>query len=152
MSKIQDSLINRVGVIVVLVGVALLITWLAWPKVEYLPTGNRNLVFGIIMPPPGYNLGELGRVGELVEQELRPYWDVDSNSSIVGDNKYPPIADFFYVARRPAGLRGTSLGRSHSCRQAGAFDPGTSRPFARLHCRGESVQFVRTRPGCQSKH
>ena len=28
-------------------------TWLLLPKVEYLPEGNRNLVFGILLPPPG---------------------------------------------------------------------------------------------------
>ncbi|MYD75729.1 MAG: efflux RND transporter permease subunit, partial [Gammaproteobacteria bacterium] len=26
------------------------------PKLEYLPEGNRNLLFGIVIPPPGYNL------------------------------------------------------------------------------------------------
>ncbi|MEM8752503.1 MAG: efflux RND transporter permease subunit [Pseudomonadota bacterium] len=26
------------------------------PKLEYLPEGNRNLVFGVVVPPPGYNL------------------------------------------------------------------------------------------------
>lgn len=31
-------------------------TWFLIPKVEYLPEGNRNLVFGILLPPPGYNL------------------------------------------------------------------------------------------------
>ncbi len=51
-----------------------------WPKVEYLPTGNRNLVFGIILPPPGYNLDELTALGEKVEQHLKPYWDVDPDS------------------------------------------------------------------------
>ena len=51
-----------------------------WPKVEYLPTGNRNLVFGIILPPPGYNLDELTRMGETVEKHLQPYWDVDPDS------------------------------------------------------------------------
>ena len=26
------------------------------PKKDYLPDGNRNLIFGILVPPPGYNL------------------------------------------------------------------------------------------------
>ena len=35
------------------------------PKVEYLPEGNRNLVFGILLPPPGYNIDELLRMGDI---------------------------------------------------------------------------------------
>ena len=26
------------------------------PKLEYLPEGNKNLIFGVLNPPPGYNL------------------------------------------------------------------------------------------------
>jgi HAE1 family hydrophobic/amphiphilic exporter-1 len=96
---VQRSLTNRLMVVVLLVGAASLFTWLAWPKVEYLPTGNRNLVFAVILPPPGYNLGELERIGELVEQALQPYWDVTSGKTSVGDGEYPAIKDFFYVAR-----------------------------------------------------
>jgi HAE1 family hydrophobic/amphiphilic exporter-1 len=45
---------------VLLVALAVLaVTWLLLPKLEYLPEGNRNLVFGIILPPPGYNLDTL---------------------------------------------------------------------------------------------
>jgi HAE1 family hydrophobic/amphiphilic exporter-1 len=33
------------------------------PPMEYLPTGNRNLVFGIVLPPPGYNVSELIETG-----------------------------------------------------------------------------------------
>ncbi|MEM6362994.1 MAG: efflux RND transporter permease subunit, partial [Planctomycetota bacterium] len=70
-----------------------------WPKVEYLPTGNRNLVFGIILPPPGYNLDELMTLGEIVEQHLQPYWDIDADTIEPSQLEYPPIHDFFYVAR-----------------------------------------------------
>ena len=47
---------RQLVVVLVLVGGSLGTSWLMWPKVEYLPSGNRNLVFGIILPPPGYNL------------------------------------------------------------------------------------------------
>jgi HAE1 family hydrophobic/amphiphilic exporter-1 len=42
------------------VGISL---WLL-PPMEYLPTGNRNLVFGIITPPPGYSVAEMEAMGE----------------------------------------------------------------------------------------
>ncbi len=40
------------------------------PKVEYLPSGNRNLVISMILPPPGYNVDQLAGMGEQVEETL----------------------------------------------------------------------------------
>lgn len=96
---IQRHLLSRLVVVFGLVGLAALVSWLLWPKVEYLPSGNRNLVFGIILPPPGYNLDELTRMGEIVEQHLQPYWDIDPDSPQADQLNYPAIYDFFYVAR-----------------------------------------------------
>jgi HAE1 family hydrophobic/amphiphilic exporter-1 len=75
------------------------IMWALWPKVEYLPTGNRNLAIGLIFPPPGYNLDELTEMGQFVEDELQPYWDVDPESPEAEALDYPVIGDWFYVAR-----------------------------------------------------
>ncbi len=86
-------------VIAVLVSVSIGLTWRLFPQVEYLPTGNRNLVFGILLPPPGYNLQELMEMGEKVEARLRPYWDVDPDSPAAQDMDFPIIGDFFFVAR-----------------------------------------------------
>jgi HAE1 family hydrophobic/amphiphilic exporter-1 len=96
---IQASTTRRVLVVVVLVSTSAAASYLLWPKVEYLPTGNRNLVFGIILPPPGYNLENLMQLGETVEAELRPYWDVDPSSPEAAKLPFPVIGDFFYVAR-----------------------------------------------------
>jgi HAE1 family hydrophobic/amphiphilic exporter-1 len=97
---IQRSVLRGVVVVAALAGFAIVSTYLLWPKVEYLPGGNRNLVFGIILPPPGYNMEELGRMGQVIEDELRPYWDVDPDSPEAQQLPFPPIADFFCVARR----------------------------------------------------
>ncbi|MFK7985045.1 MAG: efflux RND transporter permease subunit [Sandaracinaceae bacterium] len=40
------------------------------PPLEYLPKGNRNLVFGILVPPPGTAVVELERVGRQVQSEV----------------------------------------------------------------------------------
>ncbi len=96
---VQQSLWRRLGVVTLLTVVAVGSSYLLWPKVEYLPSGNRNLVFGIILPPTGYNLDELSRLGEAVEAHLKPYWDIDPESPEAETLKYPPIYDFFYVAR-----------------------------------------------------
>jgi HAE1 family hydrophobic/amphiphilic exporter-1 len=81
------------------VAASLLASWWLFPAVEYLPTGNRNLVIGIVLTPPGYNLPELARLGQAVEDALRPYWDVDPDSPQAATLKYPAIADMFFVVR-----------------------------------------------------
>ncbi len=45
------------------------------PPLDYLPKGNRNIVFGMIIPPPGYNLDQLTRMGERIEKVIKPAWD-----------------------------------------------------------------------------
>jgi hydrophobic/amphiphilic exporter-1 (mainly G- bacteria), HAE1 family len=96
---IQRHLISRLALVFGLVFFAAAVSYWLWPKVEYLPSGNRNLVFGIILPPPGYNLDELTRLGQVVEEHLQPYWDVDPGSPEFKQLDYPAIYDFFFVAR-----------------------------------------------------
>ncbi|MGA1617528.1 MAG: efflux RND transporter permease subunit [Pirellulales bacterium] len=84
---------------VAIIGAAIFTTWTMLPKVEYLPEGNRNLVFGILLPPPGYNLDELIRLGERVEERLISYWDVDPDTPEAAARDAPVLSDFFFVAR-----------------------------------------------------
>lgn len=96
---IQRRLLSRLVVVFGLIFLTVALSYTLWPKVEYLPSGNRNLVFGIILPPPGYNLDELTRLGQVVEDHLKPYWDIDANSPEAKNLPYPAIYDFFFVAR-----------------------------------------------------
>jgi HAE1 family hydrophobic/amphiphilic exporter-1 len=82
-----------------IVAVSSVATWLLLPKVEYLPEGNRNLVFGILLPPPGYNLDELLRMGDVIEERLLPYWDVDPGTPEAAALDAPILGDMFFVAR-----------------------------------------------------
>ena len=69
------------------------------PKLEYLPEGNRNLVFGIIIPPPGYNLATTTGIAQDIETAIRPHWaSVSGSESAPGEP--PKIERFFFVARR----------------------------------------------------
>lgn len=87
----------RAGTVVVLmVGSSLGLSYLLWPDVEYLPEGNRNFVFCNISPPPGYNIQQLMKMGEKLEADLRPYWDVDPDSPAAAELDYPPINYYFY--------------------------------------------------------
>jgi HAE1 family hydrophobic/amphiphilic exporter-1 len=93
------GVLPRVVLVVVVVWVSLAATWVMWPKVEYLPSGNRNLIIAILMPPPGYNLEKLLEMGNVVEEGLKPYWDVDPNDPKAQPPDAPRIEDFFFVAR-----------------------------------------------------
>ncbi len=96
---VQRNMLRRLTVVLVLIVFAFGGSYLLWPKVEYLLSGNRNLVFGIILPPAGYNLDELTSLGETVEAHLEAYWDVDPGSPEEAALDFPAIFDFFYVAR-----------------------------------------------------
>jgi HAE1 family hydrophobic/amphiphilic exporter-1 len=91
------------SLVVVMVLASFGITWLLWPKVEYLPSGNRNFVFCSLSPPPGYNILQLMEMGEKLESDLEPYWNVDPGSPEAAALPYPPIDYYFYS------VRGTSV-------------------------------------------
>lgn len=97
--SLQHGVLPRLTFILLIVFGSLIATWLFLPKVEYLPNGNQNLVFAILLPPPGYNLDKLLSMGNAIEEGLRPYWDLDPNDPKVKELKGPPIEDFFFVAR-----------------------------------------------------
>lgn len=129
---LQQSTLRQLAVATAFIFVSVGLSWVLMPRVEYLPTGNRNLVFGILIPPPGYNLDHLTAMGRNIEEHLRPYWDVDPGSPEAEKLKYPPIGDFFYVARGRQlflGLRAVDPLRAGELeqlvREVSAFTPGT---------------------------
>ncbi|QDU57178.1 efflux RND transporter permease subunit [Aeoliella mucimassa] len=95
---IQRSIFLQVTTVMLMVLFAVGISYLLWPRVEYLPNGNRNLVIGIVIPPPGYNIDHLMSLGEQVEDRLRPNWDIDETTNLA-ELDGPPIRDFFFVVR-----------------------------------------------------
>ena len=44
------------------------------PKLDYLPTGNRNFVFGFVNVPPGYNLDTVTEITERIANRTRNLW------------------------------------------------------------------------------
>ncbi|TWT62397.1 efflux RND transporter permease subunit [Rubinisphaera italica] len=114
------SVVMRLVMIFSMVGAAIIVSWMLWPKVDYLPTGNRNLVFGILLPPPGYNQDELMDMGQTVEAALRPYWDIDPDSPEAKELPFPVIGDFFFVARGRMVFMGL---RAHDPLRAGELIP-----------------------------
>ncbi|GJL51522.1 MAG: acriflavine resistance protein B [Nitrospirales bacterium] len=89
---------RRIVTVVGLMMFALGLTFAFLPRAEYLPNGNRNLILGILLPPPGYNTEEFLKMGKTIEAVLQPYWDVVPGTPEDAALDGPSIKNFFYVA------------------------------------------------------
>ena len=89
---------RRLLTVVVLTTFAVGLTLILLPRAEYLPNGNRNLVIGILLPPPGYNTEEFLQMGETIEAVLSPHWDAKPGTPEEAALDGPSIRNFFYVA------------------------------------------------------
>ena len=96
---IQQGAIRSLAVVAVMVGISIGLSYWFWPKVEYLPSGNRNFVFCSVSPPPGYNMDQLMEMGAKIEDDLKPYWNADPGSPEAALLEYPIINYYFYVVR-----------------------------------------------------
>ncbi|MGB0747895.1 MAG: efflux RND transporter permease subunit [Magnetospiraceae bacterium] len=101
---------RRSVALVVVVGVCGLsgaASYLFLPKLEYMPEGNRNLIFGIVLPPPGYNLPTTAGIAEDVENAVKDLWVEEKG--VKADPDKPPFMDnFFFVAMRGTTFVGAS--------------------------------------------
>ncbi len=90
--------VRSVGVIMVLLiaGGAGIASYAFLPRLEYLPEGNRNLVFGLIIPPPGYNLDTTQTIAQRIEAVAEPLWEAAPDTQT--EDGTPTIANFFFVA------------------------------------------------------
>ena len=75
------------------------------PKLEYLPEGNRNLIFGIMLPPPGYNLETLTEIAERVEVRVKNLWASETGPE-AAEGQPPKIRNYFYVSKNHINCRG----------------------------------------------
>ncbi|MEM0991029.1 MAG: efflux RND transporter permease subunit [Pseudomonadota bacterium] len=95
--------VRGLGMIVVsgITAAAILGAWAFLPKLEYLPEGNRNLVFGFILPPPGYNLNTTASIAERIEAVAQPLWEKEETGN---PDEPPAMKHFFFVS-----FRGTTI-------------------------------------------
>lgn len=77
------------------------------PEVEYLPDGNRNLVFGVLFPPPGYNLETMRAIALGVEDKVRPLFASETGPEPLEDGT-PKLENFFFVATQARTFMGAS--------------------------------------------
>ena len=93
---VNDRGYRRLGTIMGIVLVAIGLTWVMMPPAEYLPNGNQNFLFGLLIPPPGYNLDEMIKIGADIESQVSELWETppEEAEALPGGG----ISNFFYVA------------------------------------------------------
>ncbi|XPV76910.1 MAG: efflux RND transporter permease subunit [Desulfovibrio sp.] len=94
MTLVELSLRNwrtRLTTVAILTCSSVLMVVLFFPKMEYLPQGNRNLVLSILIPPPGLSYEERDDIGKYISTQVEPHMGQD-----VGE--FPGIDNIFYVA------------------------------------------------------
>jgi HAE1 family hydrophobic/amphiphilic exporter-1 len=97
--RITKSRGLAIGVVGGLCGAGVLVTMALLPKLEYLPSGNRNLIFGHILPPPGYNLETTARIAGEFEAKILPHL-AERGGPESKPGEPPKVRRFFFVASR----------------------------------------------------
>ncbi len=94
MTLVEWSLKNwltRISTILVLTLCSILIALFLTPKMEYLPQGNRNYVFNLLVPPPGLSYEERRNIGKTIFREIGPYAGKEEYEG------FPGIRNAFYI-------------------------------------------------------
>ena len=93
---ICGSTTRRLAVVLGLTAVAVGLSFLLAPKAEYLPVGNRNFLFGIVFPPPGYNVDQVAEIQQRYVDRLEQLWDAppEEAAALPGGG----VHNFFFVA------------------------------------------------------
>ncbi len=112
-SRVIKSRLLSISVVILLCGAGGLATWAFLPKLDYLPDGNRNLIFGIVLPPPGYNLDTTEKIASDIENTIRPLWKgsdghVETSLQSFEGGEQPLVKRFFFVAARATTFLGAA--------------------------------------------
>ncbi|MDX1433967.1 MAG: efflux RND transporter permease subunit [Gammaproteobacteria bacterium] len=87
---LTDTRLRRAAWIAALFTVPIAGVYVLMPKADYLPEGNRNLVFAFIIPPPGVNIDHIEEeMGNVIAARVAPY---------VSGEKQPKMRQYFFVA------------------------------------------------------
>lgn len=80
--------------------IPVLAAWNMLPKTEYLPEGDQNVIIGMMIPPQGYNIQEMHRIGNEMEQNYRAYWEAKPGSEEEKNLKGPAVRNFLFIGSR----------------------------------------------------
>ncbi|NOR56944.1 MAG: MMPL family transporter, partial [Sulfurimonas sp.] len=83
--------VNQFITIVLMASISIATIVMLFPKMEYLPQGNQNLIMNILIPPPGLSENEKKDIGLKIYEHMKPHYEEEVNS-------IPPIKNSFYVS------------------------------------------------------
>lgn len=139
MAPNATGIMSRLIIVATLTLLAIGGAMLLMPPTDYLPRGNKNLVFGFVLQPPGYSLNQNAFLAERVEKEIRPYWEAKSYEDLAELPKplnpftqqpienIPPLNNYFFVTFRGNVFNGaTSLDKNNVGPIAGLLTSVTS--------------------------
>ncbi len=81
----------RIAIVAVFTVASIGGAYLLMPPTTYLPSGNQNLIFGIMLTPPAYNIEQNDSIRQRIEVTLKPYWEADTYADLAN---LPPVIDF----------------------------------------------------------
>ena len=104
--RMSGSVLVRLLVVVIFTSLSLVGSALLAPPADYLPQGNRNLVFGMLLPPPGYSLDKKSELGERIESTISPFYEAgltpqDSPARSEAVSNLQPVPTFNFMLGRP---------------------------------------------------
>ncbi|WP_428389668.1 efflux RND transporter permease subunit [Mucisphaera sp.] len=90
------------------------------PPTDYLPRGNQNLVFGILIIPPGYDVATTEDIALRVESQLEPFWLAETTEQAAAIEPLldpftqqpitdvPPMENYFFVTFNGGAFHGAT--------------------------------------------
>ncbi|MCJ2166086.1 MULTISPECIES: efflux RND transporter permease subunit [unclassified Pseudodesulfovibrio] len=94
-----DNWKNRLVTIFGMTLASVLLVVSLFPKMEYLPQGNRNLIINILIPPPGLSFEERDDIGRNVFDQVKPHFRKEVDGM-------PGIENLFFVSAPTINLFG----------------------------------------------
>lgn len=102
------SVFSKIVTILSLAIFSMGIIYVLFPKMDYLPQGNKNLIFNILIAPPGLSYQERYDMGAYLMKRVEPYYNKDVDG-------FPGINRSFYVSAGDFTLfGGTSMHESRA--------------------------------------
>lgn len=123
--RTTGSMVLGLTLVAVMTMGAVFVSWKFLPKLEYLPEGNNNFVFGVILPPPGYNLNTSQSIASRVESQVEDLWASKTGPEDSPEG-LPKFDNFFFVARQELSFIG---GSSLKPERAGELIPIMRKPI-----------------------
>ena len=94
------SKVARGIIVLLLISIPITAAWFLLPKAEYLPEGDQNVILGIMIPPQGYNIDEMQRIGHDMENQYKAYWEAEPGSKEEAELKGPAVRNFLFIGSR----------------------------------------------------